>query len=612
MSFQQIINYDNPADFSFDANKIEVINEAKLKLVDKSGIQIIEDCADDTGWAFDAAKAEFVAGKIQQKSQAPLNYQSVATYTANINLSYALGVLTGTAVGGAAVLANRLDLAHDDIRYVDYDGTDNADSQQTGAIKFKVTPNYTGSPALQQNFFHIGKSPGDSANNIALVQKTNGDIQLIISSSSGSTILSVVVGNWSPTLGVTYEFEVNYDITAGVTRFYIDGVQLGATIGGTGTRSSDIAQFRIGSNFVGSIASNFAVEDLVVFSTVQHTTNYTPGYTLSDTEFAETTSQPPSVPYTGLGAVQSIDTLVVVATSTVKFILRLVNVDDVWFDGANWVPSDLSFAEANTVTEINDNLASLAAIGGTTALAVLVAFGASITQTNVDNTDLEFTGQQFPLDDPAIINNSAVFADSLDLFAATLVEPGSDTVTFQIIVNEIPMYWTGIVWSVAILDDISQSNTLADVAANVATLDLTNGKNLKVNAILHSDDASSTPELAQVVLDYGFQGPVPVTPTECFLFAYLKDILADAKTGTLEIENLKAFSTAGTVVSANKQTVPFDENGYVELSVIETETVGKKYVFRINYTDFAGNAKVSVLGNLQVPNQASENIANLF
>jgi hypothetical protein len=99
---------------------------------------------------------EFVGGKAQQKDQRPADATFGANYNSNINGNWGDGVLIGTPVGGASVLGGKLDLAHNDVRYVDYDADLNADSQQTGCIRFKVTPNYTGGPPSIYYFFSIG------------------------------------------------------------------------------------------------------------------------------------------------------------------------------------------------------------------------------------------------------------------------------------------------------------------------------------------------------------------------------------------------------------------------------------------------------------------------
>ena len=115
-----IINYDVPDNFTYPPT-IEVTTDAHLVLVDKTAQTFNQPFTSDTGFIYDPAKTEFVAGRLQQVDLAPANYVSWATYTSTIDLSCGSGVLTGTGFGGAAVAGNQLDLAHDDVRYVDYD-----------------------------------------------------------------------------------------------------------------------------------------------------------------------------------------------------------------------------------------------------------------------------------------------------------------------------------------------------------------------------------------------------------------------------------------------------------------------------------------------------------
>jgi hypothetical protein len=79
-----------------------------------------------------------------------------------------------------------------------------------------------------------------------------------------------------------YEFELNWDITAGASRLFVNGKQFGATITATGVRNSSIGLLRVGGGYdsTSPLASNFGIEKLIIFNTVQNTADYTPGYCL--------------------------------------------------------------------------------------------------------------------------------------------------------------------------------------------------------------------------------------------------------------------------------------------------------------------------------------------
>src|SRR3990167_888374 len=205
-------------------------------------------------FTYDTTKVEITGGKAKLLDLTPSNATCGATFTSNINLNnWSAGTVTGTATGGATVSSGKLNLIFDDVRYVSYDADLNADSQQTGCIRFKLTPNYSGTPSTQKTFFGISQAFSNLNNLIQLNQLiTTGNLAVAFYDSTGVAMSSADLGNWSPTSGTEYEFELNYDFTSGATRLFIDGTQKGSTITSTGTRSSSIADLRIGTNYVGS------------------------------------------------------------------------------------------------------------------------------------------------------------------------------------------------------------------------------------------------------------------------------------------------------------------------------------------------------------------------
>ena len=93
--------------------------------------------------------------------------------------------------------------------------------------------------------------------------------------SSGSEITSQLLPVWSPTAGQEYEFELNWDITNGEIRLFVDGVQHGSTITATGTRSSDIGLVRVGTTWHAiSFPPDCEIDDFSIFDKVQHTSDY--------------------------------------------------------------------------------------------------------------------------------------------------------------------------------------------------------------------------------------------------------------------------------------------------------------------------------------------------
>jgi hypothetical protein len=208
---------------------------------------------------------------------------SYATYTEDISLNYGNGVLTGTSIGGAAVLNGWLDLAHNDLRYVDYYADGNADSQQQITIRFKIKFNYNPSPSSTQVFFSICQSSGNATNLIEFYQLDTGYMKLHIKDSANIDIMDEEIVVMAPVAGQEYEYAICIDLDSETQTLFIDGI-LQNTVSFTGERSSDIGLLRIGSDSNGIETSNFSIADFVIYNTIEFTADYIPGYTLSETQ----------------------------------------------------------------------------------------------------------------------------------------------------------------------------------------------------------------------------------------------------------------------------------------------------------------------------------------
>lgn len=306
--------------------------------------------------------AEIAGGEVVLSDVVPANATFHADYKLGVNGVWGNGILTGTPVGGAAVVGGYLDLKGYLLKFVDYDADLNADSQQVGCIRFVLRPNYTGAPVGKTQFFvSIGEAEGVARNGISIHHDaTSGNLRVAMTDSVG-TVFTTVLGAWSPTAGVDYEFELNYDLTTGATRLFIDGVQFGATITSVFARSANIAIMRIGNAFttVGgatSFQANFEMRDLVVYDTVQHVANFVSPIT------------PPPQFTTGTVLTNTIieaedfasfaATLATPGGGTVLFGLQVDGALMYW-NGAAWVASDGTASQLNTAADINTNIGTI-------------------------------------------------------------------------------------------------------------------------------------------------------------------------------------------------------------------------------------------------------------
>jgi hypothetical protein len=274
-------------------NKYRLINEPGTDGTTDTDWELMEagDLWDDTGTELTPHKSRDVCLATDKKYcfEQPVDSTFYATYLSSINGDYGLGSVTGASFGGASIVSGWLDLTHGDNRYVSYDAALNASSQQSGAFKFKVKPNYSDAPLNNYVFFSISAANLSSVNLIVLYHvPTTGIVTLSVYDHSGASIITGGdLGVWFPTSGTIYEFELDFDITSGATRLFIDGIQSGSTLIETGIRSNDIHVFEVGQAVnINTFFSNFFIKDFIVYDAVQHIANYTPGYSLQNIQFS--------------------------------------------------------------------------------------------------------------------------------------------------------------------------------------------------------------------------------------------------------------------------------------------------------------------------------------
>ncbi|MGD8305153.1 MAG: hypothetical protein PVF17_00735 [Ignavibacteria bacterium] len=268
--------------------------------------------------------------------------------------------LTGVPTGGASISGGWLDLKGDTVQYLDYaiaPGT--IADPQNGAGRMVFKSNYSGSPSSIKVAFMTTRAHGDNRNLLAVFHNATGQLSVQIRDYQGNIIINQGLGVWSPVAGTEYEIEFNYDLDAGIQRLFIDGVQFGGTLSGTGTRDNNISLVRIGSGSDGAYASDFEVKDTIVFTEMQHTADYTPGETIAQTPYVIT--NPSFVTNNSLTAdeiISFVENSTKTGNDEIKYIIKR---DDnyLYWDGSAWITSDETYSQSNTAIEISTNISSI-------------------------------------------------------------------------------------------------------------------------------------------------------------------------------------------------------------------------------------------------------------
>jgi len=579
------------SNYDFDNTVVEVSSgTGKLKLIDFPGLDFVEDFADDTGFVYDSDRAEFVDGSVRQKDQTN-GAISGARYETTINLeAWSGGSVTGTAVGGASISANRLDLASNDVRYVDYVATGNFGTGNVGCIRMKYTPNYTIPDGDKTMYVHC-KTMGVVINNFLMIRhQGTRRIQILAYNSTGSVLLDYVTANpWVVASGTTYEIELNYDFTNGATRIFINGVQFGATQTDTGTiDKSQIDDLRIGGNYGGTDTSNFFIEDLLIFDTVQHTENYTPGYTVPEYRYAASTVILPEMVDEYPGTLVSFDEFITTETGSPKYTLQIGRSGNYLYWGvATWDISDGTYPQSTDAITFDVNAGSLD-VEGEIYGQFKIHFNNSNTLSSVGELTATLTAQQYSDTSPTIVPNTSFFTDLISEFMVIEIIDSNTEITCSLSKNGTCYYHNGTAW-VQADGTVDQSNSESEINANIASF-ISGQQTVKVKVFL-TGCCLTTPQIDSIIISYDFAGTQPATRNTCIVYGHENDIQGLTTGDTIKVYlNKDMVVYKGDQYIKNKTyTTTVGVNGYWEIELVENTnmTRGSKYIF-----NFGSNIKI--------------------
>lgn len=397
-------------------------------------VELIYPFLTSGNYSYDPLKAEITGGKAKLKQQEnPTNGMFSASYYNSIDGNIGLGNLTGTPFGGADVSGGFLDLAHSDKRYVSYDANLNADSQQAGCFRFIFKPNYI-TPVGESVVLLVTKEY-NSLFNAIFYRDTGSHHRLHVYDKDGNLIVEAYFGYKQWVVDQEYEIEFNYDLTGGDIRMFIDGVQFGATQTGIGTRDANINLFRLGCSYQDSTNSNFKIGAIIVFSTVQHTADYTPDWSdVPETLYPIDNSEIDfNVTFRADGVDSFIETSTKAGSDEIKYTLAKDGTEYYW-DGAIWKASDGTYAQANTAAEINTNAAAFTTVPITVTVKMMLHSDNGLTTPEADTVTVQYDHGGEPVDTIEYCN---VFGHNFDEEGNPLTETISvqltqDVATYKI------------------------------------------------------------------------------------------------------------------------------------------------------------------------------------
>ncbi len=273
----------------------------------------------------------------------------VATFRETSNLDISKGDNLTTLLGGSVY--SDLSLVGDGELGggLQFDSTNAAFLSRKGSIRLKYIPSYDGLPGVTS--YLIGQSDIEGSNNsrFTVTHSNAGYVHVYGASENGTTILDLRVNSFNPMSGTEYLIEANWDLDQGIKNILIDGVLLQLDNNySNSTLEQGVPGYTIigGSNHSNQSRCFGAIRDVEFFNDVQNVATYSP-LTSSIKIY------PKNVSFSLRKAV-GLDQVInfsAIADDNTKFIIE-VDLELRYFTGADWIKSDGTIDQANTVEEI--------------------------------------------------------------------------------------------------------------------------------------------------------------------------------------------------------------------------------------------------------------------
>lgn len=193
-----------------------------------------------------------------------------ASWATVVDADEAKGSKTATVSGAAAISGGKLDLTSGG--FLTFEGKQNVNLSERFVISFKLTPNYTGSPASTQTWAFQGDNVVLN-NAFFFSHNSAGNILLDIYDKDGVLFITVNLGAYAPTAGAEDRFYLVVDTKNGATKLYIDETQFGATIATTGTRdATNLPLLRTGKGrTTDSGTADYEIRDFMITEPAEYT-----------------------------------------------------------------------------------------------------------------------------------------------------------------------------------------------------------------------------------------------------------------------------------------------------------------------------------------------------
>lgn len=608
MSVQNIYVFNNA--LSFNTSNVEIVaNKAQLSTTpDPTGL-VSQNFTSQVGFILDTARAEVAGGMLRQKDLRPPGATFYASFENVVDALWSDGSNIGSAVGGAQITANKLNLTGGGVRYVEFPALGNVSQLgNKGCVRLKFTANYNGTPSDSQGFFSIGMQDGSTANRIELFHHTNGSFFLYMNDRDGNNVASNSLFPFTAVAGQEGEIELGWDFDLGKVWAFGDG-NLIAEIDVTGDRDNTCDCFVIGNLNSRNAVSDMFIREVIVFDESQHTVAFTPVPYGVDFIYEASLAELPDLIYNNAGAFVSIDGMQSTQNGNIRYI-----VDNKWHNGTVWVASNGTFSEANTITVVDDKIDEL--VLTKEGVSLKVVFETTNTRGAIDILSLKVTGEKYFLDG-YIEPSQAIQVQSLESYEDTRVfSAGVSDIKICLRDDGVFKYWSGTAWATSD-GSYAQSNSISELISNFPTLDLGGNSSVFIRWNFHTTDEQVTPELVDAIITFEY-GAVGEDIAKCLVYGHIKNISGDPVIGAtlsfrLSDKPVDYKESGKNIVWGDSVSVVTNDEGYFSIFLVLSSAlpVSTSYILTIKKLNTM-MSKVGASGiSFTVPDSDFQDITDL-
>lgn len=362
----------------------------------------VYDFSSLTGMTYSPFEVEAANGTSYLKPQFASHCIFAAVWSTTINLSYSrdggklepsswdgIGSTGPVGVTNGALLFPGVTFAK-----LFYEPYKNLGPRSVNSFLFRFSPNYSGTPSNRQFIFESSRTYGAVNNGYRIAHATDNNLYQEASPYttetaflSQNTAMGFSAGQW-------YEMEFNFQnaTTSPVSNTYIGATRRMSNTTATGMINWVVDHMGFGANAgnAGTDIANFQLKDFMAFdsSPLNAGTTRMTGYTVPLSLYL--TSNPAfETAATTMNAVTSANVVYKQNGSDVVKVQVRVGGQLKYYNGAAWVNSDGSYAQANTVADFESNIALLT--GGSVAFRFLLHSENGNTTPYVDSLTVEYT-----------------------------------------------------------------------------------------------------------------------------------------------------------------------------------------------------------------------------